>query len=77
MKPGNEELLALMFSCDGCGHPFHFGECPVRVWASGDKDACGCTGEKKKASCNRHNDCDKHPKSDHCYDEGCEDCFGK
>lgn len=44
-----------------------------------------------KRECNRHSDCDaadakahadwkagkrRGPYTDHCYDEGCEDCFG-
>lgn len=90
MATGMEELLAIMFDCEGCKHPFHFGECPVRVWANGDKDDCGCEGPpKKKRSCNRHSDCDKANArykveygrdpgyNFHCHDEDCEDCFGK
>lgn len=46
--------------------------------------------DKKKTSCNRHNDCDEadkkyletHPSEKfvpcniHCHDDECEDCFG-
>lgn len=85
-----EDFLSVMFDCEECKHPFHFGECPIRIWSSGDRDPCGCQGKVGRRSCNRHGNCDKvdwkwrkehngeePPFNIHCHDEDCEDCFGK